>query len=538
MAEQKTTSFVDFSKINPYDLDKDKLQETKESVQDQIDALERRYAQPNWFKVAAGFAKPQLGGFSASLGSAFGAMGENVEQQRAAALPIAQMRAQLAQSDILLGSKKKQSDEFSQWQATKKPMDQTTYARITALDPTSQVAAAAKAAYEGGAKDTENTRAQQRMLLDTIQIKQAKGLALSKTENDFLNNFGSGLLQAPEAARASNIAQTTPSPDADKQAMRAQGDVAGLEREISRLPANDSRRPILEKELSDAQARLSQASGQTGGGGSGAAQPTPEKPRTPYPPTLEFPDVSNMSDPERKSREAAYQRNVESVEKKSEDQIQQLRSIAADPVYSSIDSEYKASINLLKTQPQVAKAVFNLLRDDGSVLNQVMSAAQAGLGVNLGSMAANLNLPVEAFSRAGLNKEQQLMADRLVRAMLVTGTAKLASQGITPEKGQESYRQYLDNTKASLQQNAATALHNLQKDYVTFRQNKQMYDQVNKEYAFQQKYSPTPYTDVIKNSPDIARINEEARSEMDRYESEYGQAVRQLAEKRKAGQKR
>ena len=130
------------------------------------------------------------------------------------------------------------------------------------------------------------------------------------------------------------------------------------------------------------------------------------------------------------------------------------------------------------------------------------------------------------------------MADRLVRAMLVTGTAKLASQGITPEKGQATYDRYLQDTKASLQQNAATALHNLQKDYVTFRQNKQLYDQVGREYRNQQKYSPTPYTDVINSSPDIARINEQARSEMDRYETEYSQAVRQLAEKRRAGQKR
>ena len=39
-------------------------------------ALEKRYEQPNWFKVAAGFAKPQLGGFTASLGSAAEALGK------------------------------------------------------------------------------------------------------------------------------------------------------------------------------------------------------------------------------------------------------------------------------------------------------------------------------------------------------------------------------------------------------------------------------------------------------------------------------
>jgi hypothetical protein len=526
------------SKLPLYGASDQQLQALEDSQKKALESLEQRYAQPNWFKVAAGFAKPQLGGFLASIGSASDALGENIEQQRAQQLPIAQMRAQLAQTNVLMGSQQKANEIMGRWKASGKPMDQATYAEVTALAPTSSAAAAAKAAYEGGAKETENTRSQQRMLLDAIQIKQSQGKQLSKSETDFLNNFGSNLLQSPEFARASNIAQINPNPDAAKQAMRAEGDVAALKNELSRLEPNDSRRQILEKELSDAQARLVQSSGQVDGAGSGAAQPTPEKPRAPYPATFQFPDVSNMSDPERESRKLAYQRSVEAAEKKSEEQFQNLKAVAADPVYSSIDSEYKSAINLLEAHPKVAKAVFNLLRQDGSVLNQVMSAAQAGVGVNLGNMAANLNLPVDVFSRAGLNEEQQLVADRLVRAMLVTGTAKLASQGMGPEKGQASYDRYLQDTKASLQQNAITAMHNLQKDYVTFRQNKNMYDQIKKEHPNQQKFSPTPYTDVINNSPDLAKINERARAEMEEFENVYSQIIREKSEKQKAGSKR
>jgi hypothetical protein len=180
--------------------------------------------------------------------------------------------------------------------------------------------------------------------------------------------------------------------------------------------------------------------------------------------------------------------------------------------------------------------VFNLLRKDGSLANQIASAAQTGMGVNLGSLAANVTLPTEAFMRAGLKEEQQLLADRLVRAMLIVGNAKLTSQGITPEKGQETYKQYLDNTKASLQQNAATALHNLQKDYVTFRHNKKLFDQVVKEHQIQSQYSPTPYTDVINNSPEMAKINADARSEMHKHETSYQEAIRRRAEKRKASE--
>jgi hypothetical protein len=66
------------------------------SIEDYANKLEQRYAKPNYFKIAAGFLKPQLGGFSASLGSANEAMAEQAELERAIAPTVAQMRSQLA----------------------------------------------------------------------------------------------------------------------------------------------------------------------------------------------------------------------------------------------------------------------------------------------------------------------------------------------------------------------------------------------------------------------------------------------------------
>lgn len=529
MGNETTGLATDPSKINPYGASQEQLSEYQKTLEDQIKALEGRYAQPNWFKVAAGFAKPQLGGFLASLGSASEALGENVEQQRASALPIAQMRAQLAQSNILTSQNKAQAEKFAEWKVSGKPMDQQTYAELNALSPGSAIASAAKSAYEGGAKDIENARAQQRMMLDAIQMKQAKGMPLSPTETSFLKDFGSGLIGSPEASRAANIVK--PEQPNAAAVQRAQGDVEALKREMSRLKPDDPRRVIL-------QAELEKATQQAGGAEPGKPAAAPSEKHEPYyPQTFKFPDVSSMSDPERESAKMSYQRNVEDAEKRSEAQVGQWKSLAADPVYSAIDSEYTSAINLLKTQPDVAKKVFNLLRKDGSLANQIASAAQAGMGINFGSMAANVSVPTEAFMRAGLNEEQQLMADRLVRAMIVVGNAKLASQGITPEKGQETYKQIMEGTKASLQQNAATALHNLQKDYVTFQQNKKLYDQVVKEHKNQSKYSATPYTDVINSSPEISRINTEARSAMHAHESDYQKAIRARAEKRRASEK-
>jgi len=87
----------DMSKINYVGVTPDEAENIQGVTEKYLQDLENRYAQPNWWKVAAGFAKPQLGGFMASLGSAADALGENIEQQRAIAPTISMMRAQLAQ---------------------------------------------------------------------------------------------------------------------------------------------------------------------------------------------------------------------------------------------------------------------------------------------------------------------------------------------------------------------------------------------------------------------------------------------------------
>jgi hypothetical protein len=118
MADQNTPQpalGTDLSKFNLYGTSDTDLQNLKDAQQDILKGLENRYAQPNWFKIAAGFAKPQLGGFMASLGSASEAMGENVEQQRASAIPIAQMKSQIAQSNLLLDKRQRANKLLSDW---------------------------------------------------------------------------------------------------------------------------------------------------------------------------------------------------------------------------------------------------------------------------------------------------------------------------------------------------------------------------------------------------------------------------------------
>ena len=151
----------DLSKVNTYGLDDERLQELHQAQQDAYDALQQRYSQPNWFKVAAGFAKPQLGGFTASLGSAADALGDTVEEQRAQQLPMAEMKMRMAQSNLLLGQNKKASDMVAERRNKGLPITPEFAAEIARIAPDSAVAKALST--EIGTQQKEQELAGQRI---------------------------------------------------------------------------------------------------------------------------------------------------------------------------------------------------------------------------------------------------------------------------------------------------------------------------------------------------------------------------------------
>jgi hypothetical protein len=138
-------AFADPAKINPYGAKEEDLSEYQQSLQDSVNALQMRYAQPNWFNVAAGFLKPQLGGFAASLGSASQAMGENLEKQRESQLPIAQMRSQLAMSKIAMGQNKSVADMEKERLRVGDPLTPQYVSKLVNIAPDSPQAKAAQA---------------------------------------------------------------------------------------------------------------------------------------------------------------------------------------------------------------------------------------------------------------------------------------------------------------------------------------------------------------------------------------------------------
>lgn len=103
----------DLAKTNPMGVGKSPevtqaYEQALQAQKDLADSLEKRFAQPNWFKVAEGFLRPQLGGFAASLGSAAGAFAQQQEAQRAIAPTVARMRAEIAAGQLPLSQRREQ----------------------------------------------------------------------------------------------------------------------------------------------------------------------------------------------------------------------------------------------------------------------------------------------------------------------------------------------------------------------------------------------------------------------------------------------
>ena len=193
-----TVDFGDPSKLNFYGAEDADKQEYQRALADSLAALEQRYAQPNWFKIAAGFAKPQLGGFMASLGSAAEAEGERIDQQRAAQLPIAQLRAQLAMSKIGMGQNKAVADQFKLWQENgSKPEDLMRlrdFAMATA--PNAPVTAAISKRYDSMVTERQLASADQANVIGRINTAKALGRPVDPADLEKMKQYS----QAPDYA--------------------------------------------------------------------------------------------------------------------------------------------------------------------------------------------------------------------------------------------------------------------------------------------------------------------------------------------------
>jgi hypothetical protein len=213
MPEQ--SGLPDISKANFYGQTPDAQQELISANEAALQALQQRYENPNWFNVAAGFFKPQLGGFAASLGSAAQAMGENVEKQRANELPVAQQRAQLALMKNQLAQNQKANELLAAAKGVVTPdLVREMEVRVGKDHPTVLAARG----------QLETQQKQQGLTLQQIQTGLKTGaLSMNEAQDMMKNMQGAGAApSAPPAAAAAGAgapppaaAATSPAPAAD-----------------------------------------------------------------------------------------------------------------------------------------------------------------------------------------------------------------------------------------------------------------------------------------------------------------------------------
>lgn len=141
-----TSGLPDVSKANFYDQPPEEQQKLLDALKMGQDALQQRYANPNWFNVAAGFFKPQLGGFAASLGSASQALGDWTEKQRENEIPIAEMRARVGMMQNQM-TQNQAANSLLAKQAAGAPMTAALLQQMVARAPDAPATKAAQAMY-------------------------------------------------------------------------------------------------------------------------------------------------------------------------------------------------------------------------------------------------------------------------------------------------------------------------------------------------------------------------------------------------------
>jgi len=212
--------------INFYGAQDEDISEYQKSLDDSIKALQQRYAQPNWFNVAAGFFKPQLGGFAASLGSASEAMGQNVERERESQLPIAQMRSQLAMSKIAMGQNKQAADLIKAHEAGGAP-----------LHALPQLAAKLKALGSPLA-DSVNAQIDQTRKSQDLQVQRVTAAIAQRNAAESLINRdeAQGVLTPAEAALKRAALPAIPTLPPDPFERPAQGERGASAKEPAAAP--------------------------------------------------------------------------------------------------------------------------------------------------------------------------------------------------------------------------------------------------------------------------------------------------------------
>lgn len=480
MAEPKQQDYTfggGLAKLNPAELPEDKLEKYQGILQEGVQALEKRYEQPNWFKVAAGFAKPQLGGFTASLGSAAEALGENVELERAQKLPIAKMKAEIEQSNILMGQRKIQNTLFQEWKKKGVPMDEATATRIISLDPNSEVASTVKEARTQQNTLMQNRTAQNTML---IQQQQQEMLLLDSQRKSGMiteEQYKAGL--AGIASRQSERPPVSPTDISGTAADRM------TNQPIGGAPATSANAPS-----ANVPPVMASSPATTGSN---------ERPEFKYKPSFILPHKQAVTADE-VAANAKVLATADSSNAEPERQFKALQQINDPQNYSIAMSANDSVQEAIEADPKTFVKVTNLIRQAGGL----SAMLEKGLYVNVMGQGVNIGIPISAGLDANLTPDEQAYRDTLINNLATSAYYGLLARGIDPAKSGEGKFQQLLLQEMHIDKNPKAIRHQIDLNKEQLEHARRVYDVLSVELPkVIQSGSLSPHFDVYKQSKDI-----------------------------------
>ena len=469
MATTPLSLATDPSKINPAGAQQADLDEYQRSLDEQIKSLEARYANPNWFKVAAGFAKPQLGGFMASFGSAAEALGENVEQQRAAALPIAQMRSQLAQSKILTGQNKTVADMVAEHYASGKPLTPEFVAQVVRIAPDAPSTKALVAQLETMQKQQQITSSQQQVELTRLMEMRKEGLI---SPADYQRRLQLLEVSAPGIPKFPS--DSAPTPPVTEPPPSAGG---------AEPPATSAALPTP------------------------SAQSAPAKPaETDFAnfkitPSFSVSKLNPRAVTEvEKAENARLIESAKLLEAVKEKQFQNLQIVNEPTAYATAKEANESTLNMLKTEPVMSVNSTNMLRRAGPLV----ALLERGIGISFGPYGANVNVAgARPALYASLKPDEQKFQDKLLNNIARSVYYDLKSRGIDPEKeGAEKFGQRMLQ-ETNIEQGPAAIHRAIMQNDIRLKHNKALYEATNKYYPKARELSLSPLHDLYTQHPEF-----------------------------------
>jgi hypothetical protein len=410
--------------------DPDVKEKYNESVQKVLSALENRSQIP-WFKMAAAFADPgRTGTFGEAFGKAMGTIGQEQEQDRARALPIAQMRAQLAGQQYEMSKEEKALNAFAAALGTTPQNLQAGMAGAANNPAMMQRLNAAMPMFYGSPKIMEMAKTIFGQHKDIAQILLDERKA-GMTEADLVAKYGKEIL--PMITGYSSVQGTgTTRPQAG--APQAGSPTTGGAQRDPNLVYNDKGEVVDVLAQPDANARTPTIQGQPiTRPQAGETETTPVRSTSTVPtsPKIEadkvtFPDGqviergNSSLDAWNKIKQSAIESYNRRVEAEGESQ-RESRSKRGEPFQKKYDTLAAYDYNAVQTYDLMNRELMQLVKDHPKVVGQLvhqgplyalLQAAESGISTPVGSLSAPVT---EVLSKLKLTPEEQAVGRNVLQ---------------------------------------------------------------------------------------------------------------------------